>query len=179
MAESKNPYESPENSELATKGPVADLQYQFDARFMLSLIMATALLGGLDYAALEVGFFVVFGPPILFFCIAFWSIMAGTRSGTMEIGFRIMLGVFGGVLAAPCFELLLVFTCTPVAEFSGAHFDIHGGGIFGSIQQKIIFSLITAGFIGGVGFLCYWLLYLAPRMFAASQKFRTTGSRES
>ena len=58
MAESKNPYESPENSELATKGPVADLQYQFDARFMLSLIMATAFLGGLDYAALEVGFFV-------------------------------------------------------------------------------------------------------------------------
>ena len=161
------------------KDPVRDAQYQFDARVMLSLIIATAILGGLDYAALEIGFFVVLGPPILFFCIAFWSIMAGTRSGKMQIAYRIMLGIFCGVLAAPCFETLLVFTCAPVAEMSGAHFDIHGGGIAGSIQQRIIFSLTTAGFIACVGFLCYWLMYLLPRMFQTSQKSRATGNQES
>ena len=70
--------------------------------------------------------------------------------------------------------------CTVMStKYLGEQFDIHGGGIAGSIQQRIIFSLTTAGFIAGVGFLCYWLMYLLPRMFQTSQKSRATGNQES
>ena len=157
MSESPNPYESPERG---SSKKMDDPQGDFDKRGMLSLIVATAILGGLDFFILKVGFLVAIGPLVLFFALTFWSVMAGTRTGSMAPGPRVGSGIAAGIVAAPCFYALLMFTCAHATEVAGVGWRLHGG--FGG-SNPFLMGLVTAVMIALTGLLVFGLFYVIPR----------------
>lgn len=160
MSDSTNPYETPPDlgeSNVETHGDI-DSQLQREKRSMLCLIAGTSLLVGLDAAIFQLGFLVVFAPPILFFCLAYWSVMAGTRTGTMNIAKRTSFSILAGLLAVPCFELLFVISCTPAVEIVGSFWSIHGT-VQPTLVQKLLFFIITGFLLAAISFAIYWMTF--------------------
>jgi ascorbate-specific PTS system EIIC-type component UlaA len=129
--------------------------------YMVGAILVVAILGGLDFAFLDVGYFAILGPPALFFVLAGWSVIAGTRGGKWSLTRRIVLATLISSLVAPCSFVLLVATCVPATGAAGAYFDIHRGGA--SSGDEFVFGLITAVMIGLVGLLVFIVGYVVPK----------------
>ena len=162
MEEPTNPFKMPPKTE---QHPVdsnleTTRQQKSDKIVMLSLIAATSILAGIDALVFQLGYIVVFGPPMLFFAITFWAIIAGTRHGTLAFWKRITAAIIGGLLAAPCFEILLVATCVPTTEIAGVSYDLYYGV---GPSERYAFALITAVLIAAVGLLIWWLTHSLPK----------------
>lgn len=161
--QSKNPYRSPVDiNEFGTRdGPCNQVK---DGRRMLYLVGITSVLGGLDAWMFNLGPVVLLGPPLLFFVLAFWSVLAGTRGSPLKSLVRYTLAACAGALAAPSFELLLFGVCSQTIEALEIQFN-HDLEVAKS--DKLSYSLVTTGMIAASGMLLLFLIYWIPRKLMA------------
>lgn len=163
-----NPYQSPPDESRLTIREVEG-GTTFDKRGMLSVIAATSILVGYDAAVSQLGVFVVYAPPILFFVIANWSVMAATRDGPMGDAKRVLTGILLGLLAAPCFELIFVAGCTPSVNAVGPFWYLDRPAD-PTTMQRILFFIITAILVAILSCVIFWLVEVTSNRNAVSNR---------
>jgi len=159
MTESNNPYESPAVAvELEPNPKLAERKYDIHKLGMISLVLATVLVVAIECLIFEIGFCLIFGPPILFFVLAFWSVIAGTSSGTKPIWLRIVLALVASVLVVPCLQFLFMVTCISASQSVEAGWSIHGG-----IQNNLLHAFVSCALIAIFAFILFLFAYLLPK----------------
>lgn len=166
MSDSKNPYQSPKSvgeSELSDTETRPDFEPIFresDKNGMLGVAVFGSALVAMDYIFAETGFFLVFGPPVIFFILTVWGYYAANRNSGRFKGVLLLLGALLSIITVPAAEFALVCCCAPANELVGTGWDLHGSasGLGSNDGIKILGLIATFVCTFGVSFVLYWLM---------------------
>ncbi|QEG24234.1 hypothetical protein [Mariniblastus fucicola] len=162
MSDTPNPFKTPENAADVHAEPEAT---NYDLRGMLILIAVSVALVAFETFVNGLSVTLVFVPPILFFAVAFWSVFAGMRATNKSQGLRIGLSLLAGIVAVPCCQCLLMFTCIPATTAIGSGFDLHNG-----VTSEMGFTAVSSLLLAGIALLALFLVYLLPQSLRRSNK---------